>query len=154
MPKQKQKQKETTVAKDIIARATKHGARFQNSAVALKNLERKKISWLSQPILTKLGVPEKPSANSICPKCQQKGLSFELDHMGPWRQYIAAMAGPHISSSGKIKICYVRALYNDPENLWWICKACNLAKSDYISQDGSFPTSGVRGRDVDIDDIR
>lgn len=146
MPKQK------TVARRIIHRSRQYGARFRNSEVRLRDLQRKKVSWLSKSILIKLGVPPKPGPNSTCPKCGAKSSSFQLDHMGPWRQYVAAMAGPHIRK-GYIKLCYVRALYNDPDNLWWICQTCNLKKSDYISQDGSFPTSGIRGRDVDIDDI-
>lgn len=152
MPSHNKKTK--TVAERIIENSRRHGARFNNnSTVKLKALERKKVSWLSKSILCKIGVPARPMSGSICPSCGRAGSSFELDHMGPWRQYVAAMAGPHISSSGKIKMSVVRALYNDPENLWWICKRCNGGKSDFISEDGSVPTSGVRGRDVDLGDI-
>ncbi|MDR6675171.1 hypothetical protein [Xanthomonas sp. 1678] len=141
-----------THAKKIKNRARRLGARFRSSRVRLKDLERKKVSWLSKKILTSMGVPAKPGPGSICPRCGAASAAFELDHMGPWRQYVAAMAGPHLIN-GKIKLSYVRALYNDPENLWWICRSCNGRKSDYISEDGSFPVSGVRGRDVDLDDI-
>ncbi|MGQ0697757.1 MAG: hypothetical protein ACT4PZ_05880 [Panacagrimonas sp.] len=147
MPKLKQ----TTVARDIIDTARRHRARFKGGRVRLKTLERKKMSWLSASMLLKMGVPPKPAANSICQRCGRVAASFQLDHMGPWRQHVAALAGPHMKSDGKIKICYVRALYNDPANLWWVCATCNGRKSDYISEDGSFPTTGVRGRDVDID---
>ena len=27
---------------------------------------------------------------------------------------------------------YGRALYNDPENLWWICASCNRKKTDFV----------------------
>lgn len=142
----------TTHAKKIKRRARRLGGRFRSSRVRLRDLERKKVSWLSKKILTAMGVPPKPAAHSICPRCGRPAMCFELDHMGPWRQYVAAMAGPHIVN-GEIKLSYVRALYNDPENLWWICKSCNGRKSDYISEDGSFPTSGTRGRDVDLNNI-
>ncbi|GLQ91203.1 hypothetical protein [Dyella acidisoli] len=142
-----------THSKTLVRKARSHGARFRSNLVNLNTLERKKVSWLSKSILYKMGVPAKPKWGSICPSCGKKGDSFELDHMGPWRQYIAAVAGPHISKGGIIKIRHVRMLYNDPHNLWWICKKCNGKKSDFISEDGSVPMSGVKGRNVKLKSI-
>lgn len=142
-----------TRAKQLLRVAKAKRARFRSSLVDLQTLERKKVSWLSKTILQGMGVPSKPLPGAKCPSCGNPGSSFELDHMGPWRQYVAAMAGPHISSGGIIKLSYVRILYNDPENLWWICRNCNSRKSDYISEDGSVPTSGVKGRNVSLSNI-
>ena len=54
--------------------------------------------------------------------------------MGPWRVYVAALAGPHVThgSHGEMMISpeIVKVLYNDPANLWWICHSCNNKKSD------------------------
>jgi len=142
--------KQTTRSKQLMRKAKGHGARFRPTLVNLQTLQRKKVSWLSKSILTDMGVKPKPKSGSICPNCLKPGTSFELDHMGPWRPYVAALAGPHISKSGMIKLSHVRMLYNDPDNLWWICKKCNRRKSDFISEDGSFPTSGVQGRSVKV----
>lgn len=143
----------TTRSKKLLRRARAYRARFRSTIVNLNTLERKKVSWLSKSILVKLGVPAKPGILAKCPNCGKVGGPFELDHMGPWRQYVAALAGPHISATGEIKLKHVRMLYNDPENLWWICKSCNGKKSDYISSDGSVATAGIRGRDVDLGKI-
>lgn len=151
MPSHKKLQQ--THAERLLKRAKARRGRFRSNLVDLQKLERKKVSWLSKSILTGIGVPAKPIAGSICPACGHPGASFELDHMGPWRQYVAAMAGPHISSGGLIKMSHVRILYNDPENLWWICRDCNSKKSDYISEDGSVPTSGTKGRQVPLSSI-
>lgn len=151
MPKTK-KSKETR-AEQLLRMARARRGRFRSNLVDLQTLERKKVSWLSKSILKGLGVPSKPGTGSICPACGMRGTSFELDHMGPWRQYVAAMAGPHISSGGIMKMSHVRILYNDPENLWWICRGCNSRKSDYISEDGTVPTSGTKGRNVSLASI-
>lgn len=142
-----------TRSKALMSKAKSHGARFRSNAVNLNTLERKKVSWLSKSILHKMGVPAKPKPGSRCPSCLKSGDSFELDHMGPWRQYVAALAGPHISKGGIIKMRHVRMLYNDPDNLWWICKKCNGRKSDFISEDGSVPMSGIKGRTVKLKNI-
>lgn len=139
-----------TQAEKIIRRSKKYGAHYGNGVVKLDTLKRKKLSWLSKSILAGLGVPSKPKPQSICPACGTAAMAFELDHMGPWRQYVAIFAGPHITKTGKIQLCYVRALYNDPENLWWICKSCNRRKSDFISEDGLVPEGGVSGQDVSL----
>jgi hypothetical protein len=144
------KKPEKTRAEHLLERARAKRARFKSNLVNLQKLERRKISWLSKSILKSMGVPAKPLSGSTCPSCGMPGTSFELDHMGPWRQYVAALAGPHISSGGYIRMSHVRILYNDPENLWWICRRCNSRKSDYISEDGTVPTSGTRGRDVSL----
>lgn len=151
MPSHKKSQE--THAERLLKQARARRGRFRSNLVDLQKLERKKVTWLSKSILKGMGVAPKPKTGSICPACGRPGTSFELDHMGPWRQYIAAMAGPHISSGGLIAMSHVRILYNDPENLWWICRGCNSKKSDYISEDGTVPTSGTKGRHVPLSHI-
>lgn len=115
--------------------ARQHGARFPNTdLVDLAEVSRKKFTWFSVKIQQGMGVPPKPS-NAQCPICKQVKLAFQLDHMGPWRTYVAALGGSHITlgPSGEYLIPrdIAKALYNDPQNLWWICSDCNGAKSDH-----------------------
>jgi hypothetical protein len=90
--------------------------------------------------------------------CGANKDDFELDHMTPWRHYIAALISEEYVRTvkvGTVSITQVRgdaakALYNDVENLWWICHDCNNPKSDKIPEtaahaSGDFST-GTSGR--------
>lgn len=71
-----------------------------------------------------------------CRNCGTTTGPFELDHMSPWRPYVIAFLGPNESQrSGSqllVSKTIVRVLYNDPENLWCLCRACNREKSDKV----------------------
>ncbi|MFT3858392.1 MAG: hypothetical protein QM742_13145 [Aquabacterium sp.] len=124
------------IGSNLKQQAVASGARFRAvGKVDLATVQRKAFSWFGKSIQAKLGVATKPKPFSTCPLCQQAKQDFQLDHMGPWRVYVAAAAGPHIQMdpmSGALLIDrdIVKVLYNDPENLWWICSDCNRSKSD------------------------
>lgn len=91
---------------------------------------------------------DRPAAGSICPCCGRSSFDWELDHQNPWRPFVAAMLAPseilHIvytpENDAKIISVYrksVEVLFHDPENLWWICRRCNRAKSDKIFDSGA-----------------
>lgn len=125
-----------TVAEELKELVIDSGARLGRlgHTVNLLDIQRKKVSWFSKNIQLKIGVPPKPAAGSTCPLCQKSQQVFELDHMGPWRVYVAALAGPHVTHGPKGELFVgadiMKILYNDPANLWWICKPCNGEKSD------------------------
>jgi hypothetical protein len=86
--------------------------------------------------------------------CAKSESNFELDHMTPWRHYIAAFASAgtvkDIMGTPHIRGDAAKVLYNDPNNLWWICRNCNNPKSDKIPETaahaaGDF-SSGTTGR--------
>lgn len=92
--------------------------------------------WYGAGILSALGVPDPPA---VCPVCGSTG-PFQLDHMNPWRPYCAVSLGattaPHY---------LVKAAYNDPDNLWWICQTCNSGKSNKVADTGAQLGQGEGG---------
>lgn len=147
-------------AAEVLDEAKSSGARLDSKAgewIDLDTVKRSYFSWFSQRIRERLGIAPRPANGSICPMCNKAGTNFELDHMTPWRHYIAALVG-----SGSVKKMggtlmvrgdIARALYNDPENLWWICRDCNNPKSDIIPEtaahvSGDF-SAGTYGRSSD-----
>jgi len=127
-----------TIGSQLKQQALASGARFRaTEKVDLATVQRKAFAWFSRRIQDKLGVESKPAPNSVCPLCGLTKQAFQLDHMGPWRVYVAAAAGPHVQydpASGEMLIDrdMVKVLYNDPANLWWICSDCNGTKSDRV----------------------
>ena len=153
-----------SIADTIMSTAASGGARTASGAnqyVDLLTVKRKLFSWYSKNALTALGVPKKPGVQSECPVCKNLKDDFQLDHMGPWRVYVAAAGGGAIKSvNGKLMISRAtcKALYNDPDNLWWVCSDCNLSKSDKTYdtadqleelQNGKIP-DGAKGVDPGI----
>ncbi|MCG8608867.1 DUF4157 domain-containing protein [bacterium] len=150
-------QKMQDYGEELLDEATTAGARLGQKSIQWVNIDTVKrsfLSWFSESIRTKMGIPQKPKPGSKCQMCGKVKHVFELDHMTPWRQYIAAL-----SSSAYIKkiggVTHVRAdeakaLYNDPDNLWWICHDCNNPKSDIIPETASHAagdfSSGTYGR--------
>jgi hypothetical protein len=140
-----------------VGEAKDSGARLAGKAdewIDLDSVKRTYFSWFSKKILSNLGVGPKPANGSICPMCGQAGSNFELDHMTPWRHYIAVfMSKGFIKTSGSTTLIRgdaAKTLYNDPNNLWWICHDCNNPKSDIIPEtaahaSGDF-SSGTYGR--------
>lgn len=97
--------------------------------IDLLTVKRKLIRWIP-------AIRRNIIKSGFCPTCGTD-TPFHLDHMNPWRPYVLFCLsedeydksdGEHIWVSKNI----VRALYNDPENLWWICSQCNHAKSDDV----------------------
>jgi hypothetical protein len=138
----------------ILHKSKRAGAKLNPMSrkwMDIDKVGRRKLAWFSRNIQNKLGVPDKPAAGSICQMCGKPGISFELDHMTPWRHYVAAfMSKKYINKDGAIRGDAIKALYNDPENLWWICRNCNGPKSDIIPESkahaaGNFST-GTTGR--------
>lgn len=126
-----------TIASNLKEEAVASGARFRAvGKVDLATIKRSAFAWFSKAIQAKLGVETKPVAGSTCPICGQAKQAFQLDHQGPWRVYVAAAGGGHITKgpSGELLIDrdLVKVLYNDPQNLWWICEDCNQTKSDKV----------------------
>lgn len=123
----------------LLDEANVHGARGRdNSLLDVLTMQRKKMTWYSMRILKELGVPDKPKGTAECPLCNKKKTQFALDHMAPWRTYVAVYTG---NAPGGVKVAgkqilvprqVIKALYNDPDNLWWICEDCNSAKTDKI----------------------
>lgn len=141
----------------MIAEAKDSGARLaslKEKWFDLDSVERKRFGWFSKKILSNMGVEGKPAAGSICPVCNKPGDSFALDHMTPWRHYIAVFASQGLvkKKGGKLRIRgdAAKALYNDPENLWWICSTCNGRKTDIIPDSKEHAAGdlfrGTRGR--------
>ena len=122
--------------------------------VDIDTVKRSVFTWFSKPIQEKLAIESKPANGSICPMCGKSANNFELDHMTPWRHYIAALSDKrYINSAGEIRADVAKSLYNDPENLWWICHDCNNPKTDIIPETdaharGDF-SSGTTGRKSD-----
>lgn len=97
--------------------------------VDILTVDRTDINWI--PAVRRSAV--KPDR---CPSCSHTGV-YQLDHMNPWRPYVIFMLGySEFTQTPDHKLMVskdiVRALYNDPENLWWICTHCNQVKSDQI----------------------
>lgn len=144
-------------AVELVEESKDSGARLagkEKKWIDLDSVSRKQFRWFSAKILKELGVPDKPSAGSTCQMCGKPGASFELDHMTPWRPYIAAFVGEEtvkeVPGGLLVREDAAKALYNDPRNLWWICRKCNNPKSDIIPEtadhaSGDF-SSGVYGR--------
>jgi hypothetical protein len=126
----------SNIGSDLRQAAVDAGARFRaTEKVDLLTIERACLTWFSANIQAQIGVLPKPQPGSTCPICQKQKQAFELDHMGPWRVYVAAAAGPHIQRDPTtmellIDRDMVKVLYNDPANLWWICSNCNSTKSN------------------------
>lgn len=97
--------------------------------VNILDIDRSKISWIKS-------VYDQQMSGQQCLKCGTTAGPFELDHMSPWRPYVIAFLGPDEAkeSGGRLLVSrsIVRALYNDPENLWCLCRSCNRAKSDKV----------------------
>jgi len=137
----------SSVADEIQEEAILNGARFRSTElVNLDDVSRSKFAWFSKRIREGLGVPAKPY-NEVCPICRQRKMVFELDHMGPWRTYVAALGGNHITigpnGENLIRRDIVKALYNDPQNLWWICKSCNGSKSDHAYEQATITPGNI-----------
>jgi hypothetical protein len=142
---------------EALDRAVDAGARLgarEDQWIDLDTVSRKKLGWFGSTILKDLGIDEKPAPGSKCQNCGKVSSSFELDHMSPWRHYAAPfMTGEFIKKSGGkilVRADALKVLYNDPENLWWICRGCNNPKSDKIPESkehaaGDF-SHGVYGR--------
>lgn len=124
-------------ARDLAVEA---GARLEKKVewVDLDTVSRKSMRWFGSGIQVALGIDDKPTPGSKCQNCGDVATAFELDHMTPWRHYVAAfVSGEYVKSSGgKILVQknMVKVLYNDPQNLWWICRKCNNPKSDIIPE--------------------
>jgi hypothetical protein len=139
---------------DKVNEAKNSGARLggmANQTFDLDTVPRKKFSWFSKRIQTQLGVDPKPKNGDKCRMCGKVAHSFQLDHMTPWRQYVAAWVAPeHVQVNGEISGDVIKALYNDPENLWWVCSSCNSSKTDIIPETSAHAnnnfSSGTTGR--------
>jgi hypothetical protein len=152
---QRASQPEYAVA--LVEESKDNGARLASKEkewIDLDSVKRTYFGWFSKKILQNLGVGARPASGSTCPMCNNAGASFELDHMTPWRHYIAAFSGRELVKKKKgtwlIRGDAAKALYNDPNNLWWICRDCNNPKSDIIPENkdhasGDF-SSGTYGR--------
>ncbi|MFZ4409504.1 MAG: DUF4157 domain-containing protein [Paracraurococcus sp.] len=152
-------QMDKTIAEEIMDYARAAGARFRSalSWFSLNRSSRKRISWFSKGIQESIGVAPKPKSGDICPGCGQAASAWQLDHINPWRQFVAATVDPsEVQFDGTdiwIDINQVRALYNDPDNLKWFCRGCNGKKSDYTLDkwDASWASRlNTRGRDLDL----
>jgi hypothetical protein len=149
---------QSNYAVELLEETKSSGARLASKAkewIDLDTVKRNYFAWFSGRILQNLGVGPRPANGSTCPMCGKAGTNFELDHMTPWRQYIAALI-----DSGSVKKMpggqlmvrgdTAKALYNDPENLWWICRDCNNPKSDIIPESAAHASgdfsSGTYGR--------
>ncbi len=143
----------------LLDTATDSGARLGRASaewVDLDTVQRSKITWFGKSIQIEMGVDEKPASGAKCQKCGKTASTFHLDHMTPWRHYAAALVSEDYIWKNKGKT-YIRkdalkVLYNDPQNLWWICDKCNLPKSDIIPEtsahaSGDFST-GTYGRNA------
>ena len=144
-------------AVELLEESKDSGARLAGKAsdwIDLDTEKRTYFSWFSKKILQNLGVGPKPASGSACPMCGKAGSSFELDHMTPWRHYIAAFISKSLVKKVKgtllIRGDAAKALYNDPNNLWWICRDCNNPKSDIIPESAAHASgdfsSGTYGR--------
>ena len=149
-----QRANDPAYSRQVLDNSSDAGARMKALSKVHLNIDtvkRKKMSWFGKGILKALGVEEKPPVGAHCQKCGRSGSPFELDHMTPWRLYVAAMVDEDdLDGNGNIRADVVKALYNDPENLWWICRDCNNPKSDIVPETaahaaGDF-SSGTRGR--------
>ncbi len=142
---------------DKVLRLAKNaGAQLKNAKryeVLIKNVHRDQFSWFGVGILRKLGISDRPS-NIKCPNCGFKKKEFQLDHDTPWRQYIMKFASENYMNKDNdgiwIRYDAAKALYNDPENLWWICKKCNQEKSDKIWDGKSHIRDCMSGRKVTL----
>lgn len=107
------------------------GLTYDTSAdqVDILTVDRSKFSWIQSNY-------DKIMSRPVCGQCGKAIGPFELDHMSPWRPYVIAFLGPNeaIQSGTQLLVSktIVRALYNDPENLWCLCRSCNRAKSDKV----------------------
>jgi len=126
-----------TIAEDIWESATDagHSSTKEGELVDLVTLKRASLAFFSDSWMAEHGV-EKPDSGDACPNCGTATTAWELDHLNPWRPYVAALLGPtQYAKKGKqllVSFELVRSLYNDPGNLWYICHTCNNAKSDKI----------------------
>lgn len=122
---------EATVADKIESKSQSHST----DVIDLVSVKRTSLGWYGAGIQQKLGVQAKP-ATAQCPICKQQKTEWELDHTNPWRPYIAVCLAPDDvqvdDSHMYVERRLAKALYNDPENLRWICEDCNSAKSDDI----------------------
>jgi len=147
---------------DKVDEARNSGARLggmANRTFDLDNVPRKKFSWFSKRIQTQLGVDPKPQHGDKCRMCKKSASSFQLDHMTPWRQYVAAWVAPeHVQVNGEISGDVIKALYNDPENLWWVCSNCNSSKTDIIPETAAHAnnnfSSGTTGRTASASGVK
>lgn len=142
--------------RDMAANA---GARLKHldpTWVNLSTLERARLSWFSKDIQLELDFPERPQSGAQCVLCEKLAANFALDHMTPWRQYVAVMIDPdNIDKRADgiyVRMSVVKALYNDPQNLWWICSSCNSQKTDKLPEtadhaSGDF-SKGTLGRNT------
>lgn len=136
-PQQRFIQRAITIVDDIMDAASEAGARFGASTwFSLNRGPRKQITWFGKGIQAGIGVQAKPGAGDECPACHENKSVWELDHINPWRQFAAAALAPsQMKYDGTdiwVDINHIKALYNDPQNLWWICKGCNRKKSDAV----------------------
>lgn len=127
----------STIGDELRKMILDSGGSFRATGkVDLLTVKRALLGWVSPSIQMKIGVEGKPKPGSLCPLCQKQKDKFELDHQGPWRVYVAATGGGNITLGPKgemlIDRATLKALYNDPENLWWICHDCNSKKSDMV----------------------
>lgn len=148
-----------TIVESIMSAASAAGARFRSALTwfSLNRSARARITWFGKGIQASIGVQAKPGNGDECPACHENKSVWELDHINPWRQFAAAALAPNqIDYDGTdiwVNINHVKALYNDPENLWWICKGCNRKKSDAVldSWDDSWADNlAQRGRDLNL----
>ncbi|HEY0764071.1 MAG TPA: hypothetical protein VGD61_16970 [Pyrinomonadaceae bacterium] len=150
-------QRASSYASEARAMAVDAGARLEAKVewVDLDTVPRTRFRWFGSSIMMELGIDEKPKPGSKCQNCGKVASAFELDHMTPWRHYCAALLSEKYLKKGPGKSILarkdmVKVLYNDPTNLWWICRDCNNPKSDIIPESaehaaGDF-ADGVYGR--------
>jgi hypothetical protein len=126
-----------TIAEDLWESATSsgHSSSKEGEWVDLVTLKRSSLSFFSESELAKYGLT-KPASGAACPNCGTATTNWELDHLNPWRPYVAALLSEDqykvVSKKLLVQFEHVRSLYSDPGNLWYICHACNNAKSDKI----------------------
>lgn len=127
-----------TIAEDIWESATDsgHSSTKEGEFVDLVTLKRSSLAFFSDSWMAEHGV-EKPAGTDACENCGKTTTqAWELDHLNPWRPYVAALLSEDqykkIGKKLMVPFEYVRSLYNDPANLWYICHTCNSAKSDKI----------------------
>jgi 5-methylcytosine-specific restriction endonuclease McrA len=126
-----------TIAEDLWESATSsgHSSSKEGEWVDLVTLKRSSLSFFSETELAKHGLT-KPASGAACPNCGTATTNWELDHLNPWRPYVAALLSEDqykvVSKKLLVQFEHVRSLYSDPGNLWYICHTCNNAKSDKI----------------------
>ena len=116
---------------NVIQRAESSKKKFKDP-IDLVNCPRSELSWQNKP---------EPTGYCENEECGEETDSLEYDHMNPWRPYIASILGEHeYELDGNHMWCErerANQIYNDPENLWYLCTTCNKHKSDKVYDSAS-----------------